>query len=688
MGQEEDVAVTQVLRELSDWAKAKSPASFGHLQADRAWSMSVVERAIKLVEAYAGEKIMYAVSGRMQEDVILSTKLVAAGLNNVEVLSHANLYTRVKAQEYPDCLRDGTIVICEVDNQYSLQFAYSMACLMYGAEKFGSGRVLIVSHDSVEEPLNELLRLVAPSLRKFQHFRLHASQQDLSVSYWDGEGIDDTVLQHVDEALEMNQSILVFASTSSAGKVCDHIEKDGTEPLPPLLHAQSEADEITRGCEGRLSRAVVIIDSFPRRTVNIPLAIHRLGLIIIDRQRVDVKFDDRSSHLVSDYRDLSQAEFDDAKSHAYLSDLPLEKVAIWTNASPNASRHPGPPRRIENDQLMAFLFESLQVCPSVRSHELMVCFMTRFDRVPDCLRRLLHGGWAYIDYAAQDIRRIKTSPTERTKALIQLLPEFGYEFTPASFLAGFGTGDSIGAKRAAIRMAAIQYHSGTPLFSDFRFDEIPGMTEDQIIEYLPKIFRITCQVPPYVFMQGMLWIELAVWHTASLFPNPPDWFSFIIGGVMKGYFLTQKVKVERIACLVRHLETTFGLSTTPSPLVLEDSDCDRVQDELLKAWMHQSVALRITEVEDDLEFTFFDMVDERVGKLQQDSRDIFLPDQILPCPEHPAGPIWLLSLEFHRRKDALFGNRLVVIPLAALQRWQRNHSERLELIVRTVHGIQ
>ncbi|KAF7563119.1 hypothetical protein G7046_g1005 [Stylonectria norvegica] len=712
-----------VLKSFSAWA-ARPEGGFAHIQVDRAFRMSPLDQAKMLIDECKNEdgikRIIYAAGNhRCHGFSVIHDCLNIQGV--VDVYDHGLLYETLKKPNYGGVLEAGCIIIYETDIHYSLEFTLAMAYMMDGVEKLGVGRIVTISHQAVDKVLMDAMELIAPAYT-FHPFRLHAREDHIQVEYHDIQNFSQHVLRRMTDTIQDGKSVLIFGGPRSMVSFAPRNEtafhyRGRHCVIIDLVSASSS--EVDHACKGMPLELTPPVDGYAMggpaiflvyEPQQVPREVKNLGLVVIARNQQGQIFDDRTTHITKTSRDLSQAEFDDALAHAYLSNRQV--VRVMTDVPRDGLPAQMPFRRIENDQNLAFLFEASQMPLNIHFNDLIKCLLTRHD-VHDLNRRLMIGGWVDIDRTADCKRMIKVTTTDRTRRLINLLPTLKFNFAPAAFLAGFKPDDTVAARRAAIRIAVIQIQPWR-LFPPVDITQLEafGISDEDFLNALPLAFRSKFSLPGggNVFRNGWIWTTLAVLHTAmtqmavlhsamtQVAAEHDLRFLAVTDGPLGHFFQVQVAKIARCANLVERLEEMmFPLAERISltePLDMGVQDCDRIHDELLSAWMFHSMWLIVNFTPTGVDWIIVDMVNKYSaltgpGPLLN-ATELLQPDIVANEQPDSSAWIWCLALETHTELPGArtwSATNAVAIPLDAVRRWERASGQRLHNTVKTTASL-
>lgn len=689
--------------------------------------MSLVERAKTLISQFRAKdmRVVYAVLNNWERDILvafLSTEGIETSSHwdistETCVISHADLYAL--SQPSSGLLDPGVVVICEVDNHYSFEFALSMICLIYGARNIpaGDAHVLTISHQDAEENLCKLLELLAYSHAELQQFQLgyDGREQDLDIHYCDDSSFLTSAGVGFCKMLEQNRDVLFFcgphdftlAQIAEDGCLKRNITglaidvADKRWPVSSFIKVlKKDATETLMLCGQDIPCLPVPVIYVVKEPGRIPFPIKDLGLLVVCRHQSNLEFDTATSHIAHNTVERSDFEIEDAMAHAYLSGGGAKTVFIGTNAPAiGISRLQMPRRRLENYQSMAFLFELLHHCRDVPLNDILECLVTDVNIVSEMLRRLQLKQW--IMETSHSPRGYAPQSTARARDLKSLLPLFEYNFRPAAFLAGFGNDEPESLQRIAIRIAAI-VQRGPELVTTWN---PAGQAQQQQLSFKQALFGFytsvgqACQLPPQLLTRGSVWLKLAAWH---MFAKEWDGFQ---GPFWLNEVCPQKANLDIFrnnpahfgclelsipACvqvdqLVRSLERhrSLVLQTSPQPLVSVPGGIERIEDELLNVWLDR---LHYIVLDSRI---LFDHVAMSTVPLRPESFTCFAPAGV---PEtstvQTSKGFYVVALKISKTFTISDGrvvlpgpDELVVIPQDAMERWcKRTGQDILEMV--------
>ena len=315
----------------------------------------------------------------------------------------------------------------------------------------------------------------------------------------------------------------------------------------------------------------------------------------------------------------------------------------------------------------------------------------------DAFESLVRGHW--VDRSG---RGFVVSNTSRAGLLLSLLPEFSFNFAPTAFLAGFVENSSASAKLAAIRLAAIS-HQDTDLFNFYNPPVFARSKGDNVNvssyeKHVPRILTAeTCQFPEHLLKEGTLWMKIAAWQRGDVTeagystnicmeeaePHLPD-VDVSAGTVVKGSIFLRLSTCLQVKRLVEVLEPIMGLPSNPSrsappALILAAGDVERIQDELLSAFMNGFIRIMPPVIDTGAKTPILDLVAIRSKDVQQWNGDVFRPRAVPVTAETPKNGHFAVAQRV--RKDVILDGEevracwsmadIVVIPISAMKRWEK-----------------
>ncbi|KAF5001322.1 hypothetical protein FDECE_11006 [Fusarium decemcellulare] len=614
--------LNQAFNAISAWAT--SDVAFCHLNIHR--DLTFTSRASLLIEkccsVAAMKSVIYAVGSDRERD-LLGDKICddiagsVTGLdltNRICIVTYAELYQWAKLKSGSRAANEGVLVLCEMDIHYSLEFVLSILCLISNQKSSPVYvHTMVISHLPLEKNLARAIKLVgAPALRIQQISLL--SRKEIPVGYTNvDEGrFRDEVSKQIGKALQKGDNVLMFCHPGDRA----HVTRSLAEQQ--ILHtshcvSQTDVDSLVDFCQpalGELRAGILFVEDGS----TLPLEICHLGLVVISRRREAAMFDPRTSHIVRTSVTRSKQEIRNAIMDMYLACQEQTKKAVVLGDELDSDECPMPPRRVENGQNLAFLFEVLQLFPDVKLSELLSCFVSDFRSIFALVPRLLMGGWIREEPDPAICRGYLVNQNNKTTTLISLLPIFGYNFEPAAFLASFAGGSNPAITRAAIRMAAISHHGFAflPSYDPVEFALSNHQPLKRVLDDFPNAFEDQKLLPESLLQHGILWIALATWQAGAIkyqnysdLPETGEEIADVTQPSSVSRLLRVNLKLaSQIADLVNQLERLFGIGAAFAPrsvhFELQPADCGRIQDELLKAWMYKTYMVRHKDKDNNL----------------------------------------------------------------------------------------
>ncbi|RMJ11349.1 hypothetical protein CDV36_009010 [Fusarium kuroshium] len=671
---------------IDQWIKSSSP--FGHVTFHESWNLTL--RAAKIVNSFNPPKrIIYAVPSKRERDLLAlhfekEYMGVTAGFNNngdICVLTHSEMYQQAKSATAGLHIFENFLVICEADVHYSLEYILGMICFMDIARSGTYGtRVLTLSADGFDLNLAKSMKLFGLTMSDTDHFSLPPEKGGVPLEYVDGEITSPYCIGRMRETVSRGDCVIVFCLPRERSEIEKSLE--GTEGHAAPID-QNIMDLVQLG--DKLESTVFFVTdhySFPMDV--------KVSLIVVSHLREVYHSEHRTNHIVRKIVKRSHAELRDIMSHAYQND---ERVYILSNASPGDLIPDMPQRRLENDQNLAFLFEILQICQDIKLGDLLTCFLTDLNAAFALYPQLLQGDWIR-ENTGPTTRGYEVVNSERAQMLTSLLPLFDYSFVPASFLSGF-LKDSKPTIAVAIRIASI-CHKG---FDFFSFDPAAFALQNdilvgEVVARIPSILEQTFSFPLDLVQHGILWIAIAAWHTWHMQRNEADVRNAIdvgAGSEFENLLLVDVTSASDIGILVNHLhKMLLGDAEHKGAITLTNTQCSRIQEELLGAWMYRTFLVKKDEhiPGDSPEVT--DLVGLRVRGVEMSTPSLPLveleqsvdPEENLYC---------VLVFEIDKLvdeelEDHWIVNHHAVVPLITIRRWQHLNAAKFTKVIQSKYS--
>lgn len=622
--------VDHTLEEISLWCKGDG--TFGYVFADRKLHGCLIDRARELISRCLspGVRVVYCVLNGWERDILASALKVSTDFSKSEracVLSHADLYGLSKPTTRDQVLSRDVVVLCEVDAQVSLEYSLALYNLIYGVETstVQGAHVLMVSNGVPYDAVFDLLECVAPSVGGLSTFDLRVEDHAPTVpDAIESKVLDATTGGDIIVTLGKGADVLIYCSELDRGCLISIMHGfyamfnrcvievgvcDVRKPFLSFLTAMNKRGEV------QIHGDTVLRSDLPTLFVvygadRMPFRIKDLGLVVIIPRRTRVMFSRKLGQVVKTSTGLSRSEFLDAVTAADLSKR--SDVRVLSGVTINDLKSSMPPKRIENDQHQAFLFELFQTAQSaVAKSHVMRCFDINPCQVEASGCRLLSAG--LIERMETDEmgcfvpKSSRTSEvglgysilkTDRTRKLPLLLPALDFHLELAAFLS-----DVMGPKstsRVAIRLAAIMHCHDLFLSYDPEgwCAQRPGAQMQDFEDHLQTELAPFCIFPPNILKEGTLWIKLAVWNRLSMWTSGftkdvTDFDEFLLTETMDtfGYTaLAGSILVSRSACLkineiVQSLEKTLNLPwQPPARIIVAEWEARKFKSALLCAY--------------------------------------------------------------------------------------------------------
>ncbi|KAH0594128.1 hypothetical protein MHUMG1_07967 [Metarhizium humberi] len=494
-------------------------------------------------------------------------------------------------------------IVARIDQYYSAPFALSILELVkWAANPTSETRLRFLTVSAFEEPeesIQKALYYFCPKLT----VSLVESPTQIQIDHaapirrlWaDAESFDEAVellrdqasrrmtsivLCHPDEAWEMSMGLSSINSYFNEIHYSDRFLKEFLEFRDGL---------------GETAPAVIFCLE-PRQ---IPIEVKNLGAIIISRRRQAALWE--YGLVVQKPEQTSQWEVEQAISYVLQTSSP--KIGVTILAPETSKLRKLPRRRVDNDQAIPFLVNLFANFDGLDTGRMLLCFVTDFPifdfnvsqlKLMKCVRE-----------SNDAARMFSLVPGNSQKLLLDLLPQFQYQFLPAWFLATGITlpGATVSAKKAMIRLAAIVYQ-GMDFINDqsIFWQQVPDSEKVERLQTLAYKISMQFRMPHELMKQGGLWAALAAWHSASV---TMEGFKDVVNAKKlkdtikdianeTGIMYIQTQLAEQIGDLVERLEDFVGISPKDKgniPLFLDENDCEVIENVMVRTWMHRAVGI-------------------------------------------------------------------------------------------------
>lgn len=582
-------------------------------------------------------------------------------------------------------------IVARIDQYYSAPFALSILELVkWAANPTSETRLRFLTVSAFEEPEESIQRALYYFCPKLT-VSLVESPSQIQVDraaprrlLWaDPESFDEAVkllhdqasrrmtsivLCHPDEAWEMSMGL------SSKNPYFDAIHYSHRF-LKTFLEFRDGLGE---------TAPAVLFCLEPRQ---IPIEVKNLGAIIISRRRQAALWE--HGQVVQKPEQTSQWEVEQAISYVLQTSSP--KIGVTILAPETSKLRKLPRRRVDNDQAIPFLVNLFANFDGLDTGRMLLCFVTRFAVFDFNVSQLKL--MKCVCESNDDARMFSLVPGNAQKLLLDLLPQFQYQFLPAWFLATGITlpGATVSAKKAMIRLAAI-VHRGVDFVNgqSIFMQQVPDSEKVERLQTLAYKISMQFRMPHELMKQGGLWVALAAWHSASVtMQGFKDTFNAEkVEDTIKdianetGIMYIRTLLALQIGDLVGKLEDFVGISPQDKgniPLFLDENDCEVIEN-VMVTWMHCAVGIvKTTNAHGDT-YVFASSMVSMDSTLIPSNYSLMPISAVMGTRGTKDDAMFLAVMSLLRglrpRTGVQFG-ACVVLPVERIREWEANNNQEL-----------
>lgn len=593
-------------------------------------------------------------------------------------------------------------IVARIDQYYSAPFALSILELVkWAANPTSETRLRFLTVSAFEEPEESIQRALYYFCPKLT-VSLAESPTQVQIDHaapirrlWaDAESFDEAV-DLVVYQISKRMTSIVFCHPDEAHEISEGLDSRQAY-LNEIQYNSRFEKEFLEIRDGLGETAPAVLFCFEPR--QILTEVKNLGAIIISRRRQAALWE--YGQVVQKPEQTSQWEVEQAISYVLQTSSP--KIGVTILAPETSKLRKLPRRRVDNDQAIPFLVNLFANFDGLDTGRMLLCFVTDFPIFDFNVSQLKL--MKCVCESNDDARMFSLVPGNTQKLLLDLLPQFQYQFLPAWFLATGITlpGATVSAKKAMIRLAAI-VHRGVDFINDqsIFWKQVPDSEKAERLQTLAYKISMQFRMPHELMKQGGLWAALAAWHSASVTMqgfrdsvNATDLRDTIRDIANEtGIMYVQTQLALQIGDLVGNLEDVVGISPRDKgniPLFLDENDCEVIENVMVQTWMHCAVGIvKTTNADGDTYLRASSMV-SMDSTLIPNNYSLMPIGAVMGSCGTKDNAMILAAMSLVRglrpRTGVQFG-ACVVLPAERMQEWEANNNQDFLKQLRCPHPL-